>query len=201
MKATTKIYIKQMELEKEKLQQEYDELYEGHDKLSYEWAKLKKENKELHKKYNELLDSFNRKSNEPVERRQTLADWIKEQKETAVEGLKKPEQGDFIELDRFSEGYINSLRYAEALEKYCNELEKYCNELEKALDNACEYIHDCGSNGCPNNYDGEEMKECKMCNYECISLDYQLNSSKSQCDEYLKKSIKCWRKYFLKGEQ
>mgnify|MGYP002761825191 CR=1 FL=1 len=77
----TKIYIEQMRLEKEKLQQEYDDLYEGHDKLSYEWAKLKKENKELHKKYSELLDSFNRKSNEPVERRQTLADWIKEKEE------------------------------------------------------------------------------------------------------------------------
>lgn len=77
----TKIYIEQMRLEKEKLQQEYDELYEGHDKLSYEWAKLKKENRELHKKYNELLEESNRKSNEPVERRQTLADWIKEKEE------------------------------------------------------------------------------------------------------------------------
>lgn len=79
-------------------------------------------------------------------------------------------------------------------------LEDYCNTLEKALDNACEYIHDCGSNGCPNNYDGEEMKECKMCNYECMSLDYQLHSSKQQNNEYLKKSIKCWRKYFLRGD-
>lgn len=77
----TKIYIEQMRLEKEKLQQEYDDLYEGHDKLSYEWAKLKKENRELHKKYNELLEESNRKSNEPVERRQTLADWIKEKEE------------------------------------------------------------------------------------------------------------------------
>ena len=81
VECATKIYIKQMELEKEKLQQEYDELYEGHDKLSYEWAKLKKENRELNIKYNELLDGFNRKSNEPVERRQTFADWIKEQEE------------------------------------------------------------------------------------------------------------------------
>lgn len=79
-------------------------------------------------------------------------------------------------------------------------LEDYCNTLEKALDNACEYIHDCGSNGCPNNYDGEEMEECKMCNYKCISLDDQLNSSKSYWKEYSKKSIKCWRKYFLRGD-
>lgn len=77
----TKIYIEQMRLEKEKLQQEYDDLCEGHDKLSYEWAKLKKENRELHKKYNELLEESNRKSNEPVERRQTFADWIKEKEE------------------------------------------------------------------------------------------------------------------------
>ena len=81
VECATKIYIKQMELEKEKLQQEYDELYEGHDKLCHEWALLKKENKELHKKYSELLDSSNRKSNEPVERRQNLADWIKEKEE------------------------------------------------------------------------------------------------------------------------
>lgn len=81
VECATKIYIKQMELEKEKLQQEYNELYEGHDKLSYEWAQLKKENRELHKKYNELLEESNRKSNEPVERRQTFADWIKEKEE------------------------------------------------------------------------------------------------------------------------
>lgn len=53
IECATKIYIKQMELEKEKLQQEYDE----------------------------LLEESNRKSNEPVERRQTLADWIKEKEE------------------------------------------------------------------------------------------------------------------------
>lgn len=57
----------------EKLQQEYDELYdryeklyEAHERLSYDWAKLKKENKELHdyyddmrKNYNELVIKFN----------------------------------------------------------------------------------------------------------------------------------------------
>ena len=66
VECATKIYIKQMELEKEKLQEEYDDLYEGHDKLSYEWAKLKKENRELRgdyddlrKNYNELVIKFN----------------------------------------------------------------------------------------------------------------------------------------------
>ena len=81
VECATKIYIKQMELEKEKLQQEYDELYEGHEKLSSDWAKLKKENRELNKKYSELLDSSNRKNNEPVEKRMTLADWLKKEKE------------------------------------------------------------------------------------------------------------------------
>lgn len=66
VECATKIYIAQMQLEKEKLQEEYDDLYEGHDKLSYEWAKLKKENKELRgyyddlrKNYNELVIKFN----------------------------------------------------------------------------------------------------------------------------------------------
>ena len=88
----------------------------------------------------------------------------------------------------------------EQLEFYTYYLEEYCDALEKALDNVCEYIHDCGGNGCPNNYDGIEMKECKICNYECMSLDDQLNSSKQQYHEYLKKSIKCWKEYFLKGD-
>lgn len=55
----TKIYIEQMRLEKEKLQQEYDDLCEGHDKLSYEWAKLKKENKELHDYYDDMRKNYN----------------------------------------------------------------------------------------------------------------------------------------------
>lgn len=72
IECATKIYIKQMELEKEKLQQEYDELYEGHEKLSSDWAKLKIEIRDLRKKYNELLEESNRKSDEPIERRMTL---------------------------------------------------------------------------------------------------------------------------------
>ena len=80
VKCATKIYIKQMELEKEKLQHEYDELYEGHEKLSSDWAKLKIEIRDLRKKYNELLEEPNRKSNEPVEGRLTLNDWLKQEK-------------------------------------------------------------------------------------------------------------------------
>lgn len=74
IECATKIYIKQMELEKEKLQQEYDELCEGHDKLSYDWAQLKKENRELNKKYNELLEDFNRINSEPLLRKMTIAE-------------------------------------------------------------------------------------------------------------------------------
>lgn len=50
----------------EKLQQEYDELYdryeklyEAHERLSYDWAKLKKENKELHDYYDDLRKNYN----------------------------------------------------------------------------------------------------------------------------------------------
>ncbi len=74
VECATKIYIAQMQLEKEKLQQEYDELCEGHDKLSYDWAQLKKENRELNKKYNELLEDFNRFNSEPLLRKMTIAE-------------------------------------------------------------------------------------------------------------------------------
>lgn len=74
VECATKIYIKQMELEKEKLQQEYDELYEGHEKLSSDWAELKKENRELNKKYNELLGNLNRINSEPILRKMTIAE-------------------------------------------------------------------------------------------------------------------------------
>lgn len=84
VKCATKIYIKQMELEKEKLQQEYDELYEGHEKLSSDWAKLKIEIRDLRKKYNELLEEPNRKSNEPVEGRLTLNDGLKQKKKGVI---------------------------------------------------------------------------------------------------------------------
>ena len=54
-----------MMTDKEKLE-DYDELYEAHERLSYDWARLKKENKELRdcyddmrKNYNELVIKFN----------------------------------------------------------------------------------------------------------------------------------------------
>ena len=36
---------------------------------------------------------------------------------------KRPKQEEFIEWDRFGDGHVNSVRYAEALDKYCDELE------------------------------------------------------------------------------
>lgn len=45
--------------------------------------------------------------------------------------------------------------------------------LEKALNDACTYIHDDGYNG---------------------------SHSDPFYEEYKKKSIKCWREYFLKGD-
>ena len=36
---------------------------------------------------------------------------------------KRPKQEEFIEWDRFGDGHVNSVRYSEALEKYCDELE------------------------------------------------------------------------------
>ena len=74
VECATKIYIAQMQLEKEKLHEEYDDLYEGHDKLSYDWAQLKKENRELNKKYSELLGDFNRINSEPLLRKMTIAE-------------------------------------------------------------------------------------------------------------------------------
>lgn len=90
----------------------------------------------------------------------------------------------------------------EQLEFYTYYLEEYCDVLEKALDKACEYTHESALNGCPFNYDisaitNEKTNECNICDYQCIGLDEELNSSK----EYSKKSIKCWKEYFLKGEQ
>lgn len=41
--------------------------------------------------------------------------------------MNRPKQEDFIEWDRFGDGHINSVRYAEALDKYCDELEDRLN--------------------------------------------------------------------------
>ena len=99
VECATKVYIAQMQLENEKLQQEYDNLYEGHEKLSSDWAKLKKENREHDKKYNELLKESNRKSNEHAEEKSILNDLTPEEKEEflkeALENMNYRDDEDF----------------------------------------------------------------------------------------------------------
>lgn len=94
-------------------------------------------------------------------------------------------------------GFPKSENDLEQFEFYTFYIEEYCDALEKALDKACEYIHNDGIDGCPCNYDistitSEKMNECNICNYQC--------SRKQHCKEYLKKSIKCWKEYFLRGD-
>lgn len=43
----------------EKLQKDYDDLYEGHENLTHEWVRLKKELKALHGDYDDLLKNYN----------------------------------------------------------------------------------------------------------------------------------------------
>lgn len=47
-----------MMTDKEKLE-DYDELYEAHERLSHDWAKLKKENKELRDYYDDMRKNYN----------------------------------------------------------------------------------------------------------------------------------------------
>lgn len=88
----------------------------------------------------------------------------------------------------------------EQLGFYTDYLEDYCDVLEKALLNACSYIDDNGINGCPFNYDFEtildkKINECSKCQYECIGYKEGLEDK-----GYRKKSIKCWKEYFLRGD-
>ena len=43
----------------EKLQKDYDDLYEGHENLTHEWVRLKKELKALHGDYDDLAKDYN----------------------------------------------------------------------------------------------------------------------------------------------
>lgn len=53
-----------------------------------------------------------------------------------VESLEKPKQEEYIEWDRFGDGHVNNVRYAEALEKYCNDLENVLADTEYDLESA-----------------------------------------------------------------
>lgn len=78
--------------------------------------------------------------------------------------------------------------------------------LEKALNDACTYIHDDGYNGCPSNYDNktvtnEKMKECRGCYYYCNGSYCNSLQPDPFYEEYKKKSIQCWKEYFLRGDE
>lgn len=47
--------------------------------------------------------------------------------------MNRPKQEDFIEWDRFGDEHINSVQYAEALEKYCDYVETLVNVLKEMI--------------------------------------------------------------------
>lgn len=59
----------------------------------------------------------------PFYSKENFIKWIKKpDSKYDVSNLKRPQQEDFIEWDRFGDGHVNDFRYAKALEKYCNNL-------------------------------------------------------------------------------
>lgn len=76
----------------------------------------------------------------PFYSKENFIKWIKKPDSIYdIESLKKPKQENFIEWDRFGDGHVNSLRYAEALKKYCNDLENVLADTEYDLETAeCE---------------------------------------------------------------
>lgn len=76
----------------------------------------------------------------PFYSKKNFIKWIKKPDSIYdIESLKKPKQENFIEWDRFGDGHVNSLRYAEALKKYCNDLENVLADTEYDLETAeCE---------------------------------------------------------------
>ena len=47
--------------------------------------------------------------------------------------MNRPKQEDFIEWDRFGDGHVNNVRYAEELEKYCDYVETLVNVLKEMI--------------------------------------------------------------------
>lgn len=76
----------------------------------------------------------------PFYSKENFIKWVKKPDSIYdIESLKKPKQENFIEWDRFGDGHVNSLRYAEALKKYCNDLENVLADTEYDLETAeCE---------------------------------------------------------------
>lgn len=73
----------------------------------------------------------------PFYSKENFIKWIKKpDSKYDVSNLKRPQQEDFIEWDRFGDGHVNSVRYAKALEQYCNDLENVLADTEYDLETA-----------------------------------------------------------------
>ena len=71
----------------------------------------------------------------PFYSKENFIKWIKKpDSKYDVSNLKRPQQEDFIEWDRFGDGHVNDFRYAKALEKYCNDLEDVLADTEYDLE-------------------------------------------------------------------
>lgn len=76
----------------------------------------------------------------PFYSKENFIKWIKKpDSKYDVSNLKRPQQEDFIEWDRFGDGHVNDFRYAKALEKYCSNLGDALVDAEYAFEEAeCE---------------------------------------------------------------
>lgn len=73
----------------------------------------------------------------PFYSKENFIKWIKKpDSKYDVSNLKRPQQEDFIEWDRFGDGHVNDFRYAKALEKYCSNLENVLADTEYDLETA-----------------------------------------------------------------
>lgn len=73
----------------------------------------------------------------PFYSKENFIKWIKKpDSKYDVSNLKRPQQEDFIEWDRFGDGHVNDFRYAKALEKYCSNLESVLADTEYDLETA-----------------------------------------------------------------
>lgn len=73
----------------------------------------------------------------PFYSKENFIKWIKKpDSKYDVSNLKRPQQEDFIEWDRFGDGHVNDFRYAKALEKYCSNLENVLADTEYDLESS-----------------------------------------------------------------
>lgn len=88
-------------------------------------------------KINVPCTASNCKSNCPFYSKENFIKWVKKPDSIYdVKSLEKPKQENFIEFDRFGDGYVNDFRYAKALEQYCNDLENVLADTEYDLESS-----------------------------------------------------------------